>query len=74
MANTTKNLGEIFHNDNLKKERIKKIEKQVIQVKSKILEAVIFTKMKRHKTRFLKNDKWAKKNISKNQRLKRLTV
>ena len=41
MANTTKNLGEIFHNDNMKKERIQKIEKQVIQVKWKILEAVI---------------------------------
>ena len=61
MANPTKYLGEIFHNDNLNKERIKKIEKQVIimcqtlqeydenpkvrkvaiQVKWKILEAVI---------------------------------
>ena len=41
MANTTKNQGEIFHNDNMKKERIQKIEKQVIQVKWKILEAVI---------------------------------
>ena len=30
MVNTAKYMGEIFHNDNLNKERIKKIEKQVI--------------------------------------------
>ena len=61
MASTTKYLGEIFHNENLNKERFQKIEKQAIimcqtlqeydgnpkvrkvaiQVKWKILEAVI---------------------------------
>ena len=32
MANTTKYMGEIFHNDNLNKERIYEIEKQLIMV------------------------------------------
>ena len=54
MANTTKNQGNFFHNDNMKKERTEKIEKQVTQVKWKILEAVIFTKMKDIKQGFLK--------------------